>query len=145
MAAIITHVDDLHYHEEHGRQVQADETHVIGVDGREFKVDLTAEHADELLKFLNRYEVAGEPVAAGPVKKKAANGSSNGVSQLQLARIYRRRMRAFADSRPDLGERSYLTEGGNHQYTKRLQDEYAEYVAAHGEYPLPDEEGAEAR
>jgi hypothetical protein len=146
MAAIVTHVDDLYYHEENERQVQADETHVISVDGREFKVDLTAEHSAELLNFLTRYETAGEPVAMpGPATpKKKTHAAAPGDTPLKRAKLYRRRMRAFADSRPDLGKASYLTEGGNHQYTDRLEKAYAAYEAEHGPYPLPGEPGYEA-
>lgn len=141
MTAIVTQVDNLHYHEEDERKVQADETHVIAVDGREFKVDLTAEHSAELLGFLKRYEAAGDPVTGPMTPKKKTHATVVGDTPLKRAKLFRKRMRAFADSRPDLGKASYLTAGGNHQYTDRLEKAYAEYEAQFGPYPLPGEPG----
>lgn len=141
MTAIVMQVDDLHYHEENERQVQADETVQFALDGVEYDADLTTEHAAELRNLLKRYTSAATPrEPAG--KRKAVRSSAVGDTPLKQARRHYERMRAFADSRPDLGKPSYLTDGGNFSYTARLRDAYAEYVAEHGEYPLPGEEAA---
>jgi Lsr2 protein len=141
MAAIVTHVDDLHKTEE-DRNVPADESIVLGVDGIDYDIDLTTENAAVLRKFLARYTAAGTPHSSQQLKKRPPHGAVTGETPLKRARKHRERMRAFADSRPDLGEKSYLTENGNYSYTERLETAYGIYVAEHGEYPLPGEPGS---
>lgn len=143
MAIVVTHVDDLHKAEE-DRNVPADETVVLGVDGIDYDVDLTSEHATELRAYLKRYTATARPHENTPSGKKRSYVTSSGDTPLKRAKRYRMRMRAFADSRPDLGRASYMTANDNFSYTDRLEKAYAAYVAEHGEYPLPGEPGYEA-
>jgi Lsr2 len=151
MAIVVSRVDDLHKAEE-GVDVPAAETVSFMLDETDYAADLTAEHAAELRAFLGRYVSAIVKVApqatgrrasgSSATKRKAPQQPSTGAaSSLQQARMYRKRMRAFADSRADLGEKSYMTPGGNMQYTERLEKAYAEYLAEHdgAEFPLPED------
>jgi hypothetical protein len=56
MASLITEhrVDDLHYQHE-GEKVVADETVSFGLDGKTYKVDLTAQNAKTLREMLEPY------------------------------------------------------------------------------------------
>jgi hypothetical protein len=146
MVAIVTHVDDMDYAADPDRKVPADVTVRFAFEGVSYRIDLTNAHADEFRKDMAPYvKVAdlddGDPAPAG---KKRSHAVSAGDTPLKRAKRHRMRMRAFADSRADLGRASYLTDGGNHQYTDRLEKAYAAYVAEHGEYPLPGEPGGGA-
>lgn len=139
MAVIITHVDDIDYYEEN-REVPADETVLFSVDGEYYDLDLTAEHAAEFRELLKRYITVGKKCDTPPVKQAApaaSNGSkSRGLTPLQIARRRGKAMRAFADSRPDLGEISYLTPNNHICHSQRLKDEYEAYVEQHGEFKI---------
>lgn len=138
MAVRIMHVDDLDNAED--RDVPADETVPFGLDGVAYTVDLTAEHAAELRDSLKKYvAVAAVNGAATPSKPAPRYPAATGDTPLKASRRYFKRMRAFADSRADLGEKQYLTASDNFSYTRRLRDAYAEYEAQHGPFPLPDD------
>lgn len=141
MAVVITHVDDLHKAED-DKNVPADETIDFSLDGIDYSADLTYEHATELRSFLDRYVTAIKASGGSPVRKKPGSHhtAAAGHTPLKQSRKAQARLRAFADSRPDLGESSYTTPGGGYYYVKRLRDEYAAYVAAHGEFPLPEDQ-----
>lgn len=138
MAIRIMHVDDLDNAED--RDVPADQTVPFGLDGVQYTVDLTAEHAAEFRDFLKRYTaVATVGGAAAPKKAAVHHPAAAGDTPLKASRRYFKRMRAFADSRADLGETSYMTPGGSFYYIGRLQTAYAEYEATNGPFPLPDD------
>lgn len=141
MAVVITHVDDLHKAED-DKNVPADVTVQFGLDGADYEVDLTAEHAAEFRDYLHRYTEAIRR-NGGTVPKKKGHAHHAAVvrdTPLKRARDFRRGQRAFADSRPDLGKASYTSPGGNFSYTPRLNDAYAEYVEQFGEFPVPADE-----
>jgi hypothetical protein len=136
MAIKILHVDDLHKTVE-GKDVEADETLDFAVEGAEYSIDLTTTHAEEFRAVMAPYIKAATPSEAQ--KKRTLYRAPAGDTPMKRARDHGKRIRAFANSRPDLGERSYLTEGGNYSHTKRLKDAYAAYVAEYGEFPLPED------
>lgn len=137
MAVRIMHVDDLDSAED--RDVPADETVPFGLDGVAYTVDLTAEHAAELREFLKRYTAVAAVNDAATAKSTPRHPAAASDTPLKSARRHFKRMRAFADSRADLGEKQYLTASDNFSYTRRLRDAYAEYEAQHGPFPLPDD------
>lgn len=143
MAIVVTHVDDLHKAED-DKNVPADVTVPFALDGADYEVDLTSEHAAELRDYLHRYtEAIRRNGGAVAPKKKGSHPHHAAVvrdTPLKRARDFRRGQRAFADSRPDLGKASYTAPGGSFAYTPRLNEAYAEYVEQFGEYPVPEDE-----
>jgi len=64
--------DDLDWTEKQQRN-PATATVALGVDGRWVELDLTQDHATELLRFVDRYMTAGTKPAKPPVLRSASS------------------------------------------------------------------------
>jgi Lsr2 len=139
MAIVFTRVDDLHKTED-GTDVPAEKTIAFSVEGVEYELDVTLAHAEEFRTQMKRYTEAATPADKVPGRRAVSQHPvAKGDTPLKSARRFRARMRAFADARPELGEKSYLTKSGNYSYTPRLVKAYDEYERQFGPYPLPDD------
>lgn len=106
------------------------ETVTVGLDGKWYELDLTADHATELRSFLSRYTAAGNEPASSPKVPRGKTSKSKTTmpgATLTEAREFGRRLRAWADERGRTDE--YMTPGGNYNVKAQLLKDYQAYLA----------------
>ena len=114
-----------------GERTEADGTYALSWDGTSVELDLTIEHRSHLDAILRPYLDAGHaperPVPTGRRQGLRADGKPRWREGSTKARM--QAMRAWADTQPDLGPRSYMTPSGNYYASKRLRDRWAAHQA----------------
>jgi hypothetical protein len=123
MAAIITTVDDLHYHQD-GSQVQAAVTRRLMYGAVEVELDLTAEHDEQLAKLLQPYLDAGRKLRG----HGRASTRGQGVTGVKRGRAEYKAIREWAKSRG----LSCGTPGGSTYYSKALLEQWDQHKEVEG-------------
>jgi len=105
-----------------GREVKADDSLSLGLDGVTVELDLTAERAKKLREYLAPFLAAG----AKPPGEVGAD-----LAHQKVSRKYAAAMRAWADTQePPM---QYRTPSGGHYYGVKLRRAFAAHLAATGE------------
>lgn len=118
--------DDLEAAED--RRVPADQTAVLSLNGFEVELDLTTEHHDELVKFLQPYLEAG--AKTGPVKpsKNPRIAAAVRAARTPESQGYFGGLRAYSDSKGYQNREhngpAYNSPAGQRNYPKWLRREY---------------------
>jgi len=105
-----------------GREVPADDTLTLGLDGVTVELDLTASRAKNLREHLAPFMAAGQ-------KPPGEVGAD--LAHQKMSRAYAAAMRAWADRQsPPI---NYRGPSGSHYYAVGLRRAFAAHLAATGE------------
>jgi hypothetical protein len=122
-----------------GREIDAAQTVTVGFNGKEWELDLTDEHADEIAEFMAPLMTAGRKITAGdaPARPGRSKGPQGPLDPKRLA--YLRGLRSWARKFNVLNEAGngwiFETNTGTKKtyYSKSCYAAYDAYLAGQGE------------